>query len=190
MKLWEQRDFQNYKGKDLTHAQEWAVISDLRKRKLVTVEHVKSHTKCADFEHTGNREVDSLAQDRKDYPETVRAIFTNAVCLMPTMWETADGVVVPISEADNILSKIHTAIGHCGQVRTRKWLEKLDIKIPNFAERFSKLKAGCEACANKGGVKKQTHTPGRIKVDKQGEHYSCDMAGPFDPSTKGNKYFW
>ena len=138
LKLWEQRDFQNYKGKDLTHAQEWAVISELRKRKLVTVEHVKSHTKCADFEHTGNREVDSLAQDRKDYPVTVRAIFTNAVCLMPTDWETADGVVVPMSEADTILSKIHTAIGHCGQVRTRKWLEKQDIKIPNFCGAFLK----------------------------------------------------
>ena len=187
--FWEQRDFQNYRGKELSHAQEWAVIAELRKKKFVTVEHVMSHTKTRGFTHDGNREVDALAQSREDYPDTVRAVFTNAVCLLPTEWESEQGVVVPKGEADQILRKIHVAIGHSGLSRTRLWLRKIKVSIPNLNIRFNKIKATCEACANKGGMKKDKIILGQIKTDKAGEEYSCDVAGPLDTSARGHKYF-
>ena len=80
--------------------------------------------------------------------------------------------MVPKSEADQILSKIHAAIGHSGLTRTRQWLQNQKINIPDIMTRFKKIKATCEACANKGGMKKDKTIPGQIKTDKPGEDYS------------------
>lgn len=64
LKYWEQREFQNYKGKDLEHKDLWLVVAQLLRHVRLWVTHVKSHTGAQDFHSKGNAMVDLIAQAR------------------------------------------------------------------------------------------------------------------------------
>ena len=93
--------------------------------KFLYTEYVKveAHTEDNTYTANGNREVDTLAQDRSD-----RFKMQHFTVVTPAEWQEAGGaIVVPEGEEWNLLTKVHSHLGHVGARRVEIFLDGITL---------------------------------------------------------------
>ena len=187
---WVVREWQNHRGKELTHTSLWKTIEELRKRKSIRLIHVPAHTAEKTQECVGNRTADELAQDRSDYPRQAKAVIGNMMLMHPKGWLKQGKIVIRDDEAFNQLRAMHCALGHVGFKRTEKWLLKSHIKVPNMRTIFKRMKSRCEQCANKGGAKRPHCPPEPIECSVRAKSTPRMLRAHFLAQRWATNTFW
>lgn len=167
LKFWKVREYQNYKGQTLEHADYWKVIAQLVANREIIVEHIHSHTKEQTEDHQGNREVDKLVQ--------ARGIKVGKL-MVPSAWADLTGIMtIPVDEAPEYLKEIHSMLFHPGIDRQKKWMSENKITTQNVHEAIKKIRQNCPSCAQKGNLPPIAYSEQKIAIDTPGVSASMDV---------------
>lgn len=91
----------------MTHAEQWGIIAEITKSLYIHWEKVESHTIKQDYLHTGNREVDELAQKRIG-----RKMVCEPKILFPSEWEDKTEGTIIILEQEAFCRSDHHSSSH------------------------------------------------------------------------------
>ena len=185
--IWDGRGYTNVKGQELAHGDLWRLIFQNSVSLYTEYVKVEAHTEDNTYTANGNREVDTLAQDRSD-----RFKMQHFTVVTPAEWQEAGGaIVVPEGEEWNLLTKVHSHLGHVGARRVKIFLDENNIRTKSPIKTVQKIRKACERCAAAGGFKKTPTVDQPIVCEEAGKHFSADIAGPLCERTKAvTGIFW